>query len=367
MENETVIKIQKRTLKKLLTDNKASAKAIHLVYVSDKQPGIHRQKNGNSFAYYFNEKIIDDADQLQRIRNLVIPPAWQEVWICTNPDGHLQVTGLDAMKRKQYRYHPLWNVLRNHTKFYHLYEFGKALPAIRQQINKDLSRQGMPLEKALAAVVSIMEHTSIRVGNNTYEKLYGSFGLTTLKNKHVTVNGNSARFSFKGKKGVYQDITLKSRKLAKIIRQCLDIPGKELFQYYDGNGNTHNIDSGMVNAYIKSISGGDFTAKDFRTWSGTLLALDFLKDISNVETVSETNKKIIEALDNVASRLGNTRTVCRKYYVHPLILDLFTNHKLEQYREVKLTEVSDLHAEENLLMHILEKHATSIVIEKTGK
>ncbi|XZF14783.1 DNA topoisomerase IB [Chitinophagaceae bacterium MMS25-I14] len=311
-------------------------------------------------------KKVADKETLQRIRSLVIPPAWENVWISPLPDGHLQVTGLDARGRKQYRYHPMWNVLRNHTKFYHLLDFAQILPQIRQQAEADLKLTGIPKRKVLAAVVTIMENTSIRVGNNFYEKLYGSFGLTTLKDKHVQINGTEITFSFKGKKGVYQQTAFKSRRLSRIIKQCRDIPGKELFQYYDENGRRHSIDSGMVNEYIRELSGGDFTAKDFRTWAGTLHALEELIQAETATNITDVNKRITEAIDSVARHLGNTRTVCRKYYIHPLIPELYSNGTLAKYRkEVTLcTETSDdlLKPFEKTLVHLLEKYGGTLEI-----
>jgi len=232
------------------------------------------------------------------------------------------------------------------------------LPTIRLQLEKDISLQGLPLEKVLATVVSLMERTNIRVGNGFYEKLYGSFGLTTLKDKHVTINGQKMNFAFKGKKGVMHDVDIKSNKLAKIVQKCKDIPGKELFQYYDQNQQARSIDSGMVNDYIKRISGGDFTAKDFRTWAGSVQALLAFRDLGFSETKTESKKKIVEALDTVAKHLGNTRTVCKKYYVHPVILSLYEDQSLKKYTD-QLDSIehddnkSDLTTEEKILMKIL--------------
>lgn len=353
------IRITDKVIKTILHDAEKSAKAVNLVYVHDYEPGINRVKKGKSFVYLQGKKTISDEALLGRIKSLVIPPAWTNVWICAHENGHLQATGLDLRKRKQYRYHSLWNSLRNHTKFYRLHHFGSFMPAIRERIEKDLSLPGLPQEKVLAAVVCLMERTSIRVGNNAYEKLYGSFGITTLKDKHVNINGASMQFSFKGKKGVMHKISLSSKRLAKIVKQCRDIPGKELFQYYDEQGNHKAIDSGMVNHYLKSISGEDFTAKDFRTWSGSVQALLAFRDIEPSDTETGKKKNIVAALDMVASHLGNTRTVCRKYYVHPVIIDLYENQKLHNY----LTELAALEkksgktglaAEEQLLLRILE-------------
>ena len=361
-ETEEEIKIPKHKIKSIGSDPEKTAKAINLVYVSDTDPGITRVKNGDKFQYFFKDKKVEDDEELLRIKHLVIPPAWTNVWICAKANGHLQATGLDVKGRKQYKYHGDWNKFRNHTKFYRLHEFGKVLPTIRLQLEKDLSLPTLSQEKVLAAVVSLMERTNIRVGNNFYEKLYGSYGLTTLKDKHVKIEGTKLKFSFKGKKGIMHDISIKNNKLSKIVKQCQDIPGKELFQYFDENGEKHSIDSGMVNDYIKTISGGtDFTAKDFRTWSGTIQALLTLKSIGCCDTVTETKRRIVEALDLVSKHLGNTRTVCKKYYVHPVILTLYESKELEKYTDgldqiEKNDNKSDLTAEEKVLMKILESN-----------
>lgn len=358
---EEIIKIPRRKIASIAKDPVKTAAAVNLKYVSDTEPGIERIKRGKGFKYLYEESVLNDKENLQRIKSLVIPPAWEKVWICSLSNGHLQATGLDVKKRKQYRYHSLWNTLRNQTKFFKLYEFGKALPAIRLQLEKDLSLPGLPLKKVLATVVSLMERTHIRIGNNFYEKLYGSFGLTTLKDKHVNISGSSLKFSFKGKKGVHHDISIKSKKLAALVKQCRDIPGKELFQYYDEKGEHKSIDSGMINDYIKQIGGIDFTAKDFRTWAGTVQALLAFKELGFYETVTESKKKIVEALDIVSKELGNTRTVCRKYYVHPGIIDMYENKSLEKYlQQLDSIEVddnkTDLTAEEKIVMKILELH-----------
>ena len=356
------IKVTKRKIKSIGSDPEKTAKAINLVYVSDTDPGIERVKNGDKFDYIFKGEKIKDDEELLRIKHLVIPPAWTNVWICPKENGHLQATGFDVKGRKQYRYHPDWNKFRNQTKYYRLLDFGKVLPAMRLQLEKDLSLPGLPQEKVLAAVVSLMERTNIRVGNNMYEKLYGSYGLTTLKDKHVKIDGAKLKFSFKGKKGVMHDISLKNKKLSAIVKKCRDIPGKELFQYFDDNGERHSIDSGMVNEYIKRISGGsDFTAKDFRTWAGTVQALLALKSIGCCDTATETKRRIVEALDIVSKHLGNTRTVCKKYYVHPLILSLYESKGLEKYTAdldqiEKDDNKTDLTAEEKVVMKILESN-----------
>jgi DNA topoisomerase I len=339
------------------TNPQKNAAAVNLVYVSDAQPGIKRVKKGNRFYYIKGKEKIKDKNQLQRIKSLVIPPAWENVWICALDNGHLQVTGIDAMQRKQYKYHSAWATLRNHTKFYRLLDFGRKLSSIREKLNKDLSLPGLPLRKVLAAVVSLMENTSIRVGNNFYEKLYGSFGLTTLKDKHVSIGGNEIKFSFVGKKGVKHDISLKNKKLANIVKQCRDIPGKDLFQYYEGSEHK-TVDSGMVNDYIKELSESDFTAKDFRTWTGTVHAFVAFKELGGATTKTEVKKKIVEALDQVAHQLGNTRTVCRKYYVHPTIIELYENNAIDKYAgNIKNTIITHkeagLSAEEKAVLELL--------------
>jgi DNA topoisomerase-1 len=355
------IKLNKRILRAAIKDNNNEIGTVTLYYVSDRQPGFRRVKNEEGFVYMDGEEVIEDVAHLERIRKLVIPPAWEKVWICKLPNGHLQATGYDQLNRKQYRYHNLWSLFRNHTKFFKLKEFGKQLPQIRAQLEKDLSLPGYPQEKVLAAVVSLMERTNIRIGNAFYEKLYGSFGLTTLKNRHVSVNGTQLHFSFKGKKGIKHEIDLRSKRLARIVQGCKEIPGKELFEYYDEEGNIGSIDSGMVNNYIKNISGGDFTAKDFRTWAGTVQAFLAFKDLGGFITESEMNKKIPAAFDIVASQLGNTRAVCKKYYVHPLIVDLYRENKLQEYiDELDRIETDPvfkgLTSEEIVLLKILEKN-----------
>lgn len=323
--------VTKRKIAKAVKDYEASAELANLIYVNDREEGITRKKSGQRFSYYFKGKKVADKKILKRIKQLVIPPAWENVWICLHENGHIQVTGMDTKNRKQYRYHPAWSNLRDQTKYYRLREFAHALPAIRTRIKEDLAQRGYPRSKVLAAVISVMESTSIRVGNNIYEKMYGSFGLSTMKDKHVKIQGDEIRFFFKGKKGVYHRISMKSRKLAHIISQCKDIPGKELFQYFDDAGNNHCIDSGDVNSYIREISGGDFTSKDFRTWTGTVKCLQAFTHLGCGENKTQIKRLMNEAMDMVASQLGNTRSVCKKHYIHPGILTDYENGKLEKY------------------------------------
>jgi DNA topoisomerase I len=357
---EIISHLKPSKIVKIMKDPVASAKAVHLVYTSDAETaGIIRKKKGKKFSYFKDGEKIKDKEEISRINKLVIPPAWENVWICTLDNGHLQATGFDVRRRKQYRYHPLWSALRNHTKFYRMLQFGYALPEIRLHLEKDLALRNFEKRKILALIVSLMQRTNIRIGNNIYEKLYGSFGLTTLKDKHVNITGQKITFHFKGKKGVMHDVNLKSKRLARLVQKCKEIPGKELFQFYDDEGKRHSIDSGMVNDYIKEISGEDFTAKDFRTWSGTVNAVIAFKEIGYAEKSSQYKKKVKEALEIVASHLGNTSTVCRKYYVHPLVINLYENNSIKKYLDEleKIEEndgKADLTQEEKLVLKILE-------------
>lgn len=336
-----------------------AAALVKLVYVKSDEPGITRIQRGSEFIYVFDNKPLKDKREIERIRRLVIPPAWTDVWICPLPNGHIQATGFDVRKRKQYRYHELWNVLRNETKYHRLLEFGKILPQIRLKIEQDLAGKQLSQNKVIAIVLSLMERTYIRIGNNEYEKQNGSYGLTTLKDKHATITGDKVLFSFKGKKGVYHDITLQNRRLARAVKQCRDVPGKELFQYYDEQGQRHPIDSGMVNSYIHEAAGSDFSAKDFRTWAGSLQALQAFRAVGEAVTESDSKKAIVQVLDTVSQKLGNTRTVCKKYYVHPGLVKLYEEKKLLTYLQEldKLEEPDDksgLTAEEQVLMKILK-------------
>jgi len=352
-------KVTHRQFLKIYRDYAKAATLADLVYVSDNQPGIARNKKGRGFMYVYEGKPLRKKEEIKRIRSLAIPPSWTSVWICALPNGHIQATGLDMRKRKQYRYHPLWSVLRNETKFHRLYEFGKALPALRSQLEIDLNQKNLSATKVLATVISLMERTYIRVGSGEYEKQNGSHGITTLKDKHVAITGSTIRFSFTGKKGVNHDITLKSKRLARIVQHCREIPGKELFQYYDEEGTPHPIDSGMINSYIKEATGMDFTSKDFRTWAGSLNLLRSLCSIGEALTAAENKKNIVTALDEVSLKLGNTRTVCKKYYVHPGLIALYEENNLNKHLagldEIeKPDDKTGLHADEPILMKILQ-------------
>jgi DNA topoisomerase-1 len=359
-----IVNISRRKLSTLVNDTTKAAAYVNLVHVSDSAPGITRIRKGKGFAYLQNGRLLKDKKALERIHKLVIPPAWEQVWICAVANGHLQATGVDQKKRKQYIYHPVWHALRNHTKFSHLYEFGNALPALRARIHADMALPGMPADKVLGTLVAVMQTTSIRVGNGAYEKLYGSYGLTTLKNKHVEFKDKELLFRFIGKKGVAHNISLRNKKLIRIIQQCHDIPGRELFQYYDEQKQHCPVDSGMVNNYIRAATGGDFTAKDFRTWTGSLHALAAFRELGLAEDEAIAKKKVVEVLDKVATELGNTRTVCRKYYVHPLLIDLYMQGKLDRFWTNPEAHAADgnsmLEPDEQGLMNLLKSSSATI-------
>ena len=352
--------ISPKRIVKFHADAEKYAEAVQLTYVTGTEAGIQRYKKGKGFIYIYEGKQIKKADELLRIKKLVIPPAWKNVWICRFENGHLQATGIDVKNRKQYKYHALWNQLRNETKFYRLVDFGNSLPQLRLQIEKDINQPDLSQQKVIATVISLMERTFIRIGNNEYKKVNGSYGLTTLKDQHVKINGGTINFSFKGKSGIYHDIKLSNRKLARIVKQCREIPGKELFQYLDEQGERHSIDSGKVNQYIQEVTGKDFTAKDFRTWAGSLHALNAFKNYEAGETASEIKTKVIEVLNYVSRKLGNSRTICKKYYVHPVLITLFESKNLKKYTdELDQIEKTDEHTgltnEEKMLMKIMRK------------
>jgi DNA topoisomerase-1 len=322
-----------------------SARAAGLRYVCEgRTPGIRRIGSNRRFRYVdATGRTISNRDDLQRIRALVIPPAWKDVWICADPLGHLQATGRDARGRKQYRYHRRWREVRDEVKYGRLLAFARALPRIRQRVDADLRRLGLPRDKVLAAVVRLLEKTLIRVGNEEYARHNRSFGLTTLRDQHAKVTNGTLRFEFRGKSGVQHAVALDDPRLARIVKACRDLPGYELFQYVDQQGKRQVVDSADVNAYIREISGEDFTAKDFRTWAGTVLAARHLADVTVCASGAEAKRNIVRAVEAVAKRLGNTKTVCRKSYIHPAILDTY----LEQRR---------IRAGEDAVVSILRRH-----------
>ena len=298
---------------------------------------------------------------LGRIKSLAIPPAWNDVWICPSPNGHLQATGRDARGRKQSRYHPRWRAVRDETKYEHMMMFGDALPRIRERVEHDLVLSGLPREKVLATIVRLLETTFIRVGNAEYARENHSYGLTTMRRRHVDIDGSTVTFQFQGKSGVRHSIDVNDRQLARIVKRCRDIPGYELFEYLDSDGTHHSVDAADVNDYLREITDQHFTAKDFRTWAGTVLACMALKESGPFESDTQAKKNVLRAIEEVAGRLGNTPSVCRKCYVHPAVLDCYlsgamTKAAAEKCAEAKMAEASHaLRQEELELMHMLQQ------------
>jgi DNA topoisomerase-1 len=307
-----------------VSDPIESAETAGLRYVSDAQPGIRRKKSGHGFTYVGTDgKTIHDSKQLARIRSLAIPPAYTDVWICPSPNGHIQATGRDARGRKQYRYHAKWREVRDETKFERMLAFSEVLPKIRKRIERDLNQTGLSRAKVLATVVRLLECTQIRVGNDEYAKANRSYGLTTLQDRHVEISGSKLRFEFRGKSGKTHTVSVNDRRLARIVQRCQALPGEDLFQYVDDEDVRQTIGSGDVNEYIRQISGQEFTAKDFRTWAGTLLAVAALTEVGEWSTQRQAKSNVIRAIDRVAEQLNNTRAVCRKYYVHPAVVETY--------------------------------------------
>ncbi len=325
------IRPRRRSLR-LNTDPRKAARAAHLRYVNDGEPGIRRERAGKGFSYIGpdGQRIHDQATR-DRIAALVIPPAWTDVWICVDEDGHIQATGRDDKGRKQYRYHPRWQDIRGETKFNRMMLFGQALPKIRERVEHDLSRRGLPRKKVLAAVVRLLGSTFIRVGNMEYARDNDSFGLTTMRDEHVEIAGATLHFEFRGKSGKDHVVEMKDRRLARIVRSCQDVPGQDLFQYTDDQGNAHRVTSADVNAYIQDASGESFTAKDFRTWGGTMLAIQALAGLEPFADENASKKNLVAMYKSVAEQLGNTVAVCKKYYVYPLIAELYRSGRLADY------------------------------------
>ncbi len=318
----------------VFVDPVESAKAAGLRYVTDDEPGIRRKKRGKGFTYVDPQgQTVKDAKTLERIGKLVIPPAWTDVWICPRVNGHLQATGRDARGRKQYRYHADWREVRDETKFGRMIAFGEALPKIRERVERDMSQRGLGREKVLATVLRLLETTLIRVGNKEYVKQNNSFGLTTLRDQHVDVEGSTLRFEFRGKSGKEHSVEIHDRRLARIVKQCRDVPGQKLFQYLDGDGERHSVSSEDVNAYLRETTGDDFSAKDFRTWGGTVLALSALLEVGSCDSEKEASRAVVEAIKHVSGQLGNRPAICRKYYVHPVVIESFLAGTLRETLE----------------------------------
>ncbi len=318
-----------RRRKRLPRQPARSARAAGLRYTTDAKPGIRRIRCGRGFRYLgVNARPVHDLETLRRIRMLAIPPAWTGVWICSRANGHLQATGRDRRGRKQFRYHPSWRRVRDETKYERMIPFGQVLPRIRQRIESDLALRGLPRAKVLATAVRLLETTLIRVGNEEYVRQNGSFGLTTLRDDHVRVAGSTCRFVFRGKSGTKHAVELNDRRLADIVRRCRDLPGAELFQYVGEDNSIHDVTSTDVNEYVREVAGQEFTAKDFRTWAGTVLAACALRECGTFETKAQAKRNLVQAIATVAKRLGNTPAVCRKCYIHPAVLTAYLNGTL---------------------------------------
>jgi len=323
-----------------LHDPVAAAHAAHLRYVSDKKPGITRVRDGENWAFHDTDgSMITDERTVARIKKLAIPPAYVDVWICRDPSGHLQAVGRDAKGRKQYRYHAKWREVRDEAKFGKMLIFGRVLPAIRAQVREDLALHGLPKRKVLAAIVALLEKTMMRVGNEEYAKTNDSFGLTTLRNRHATVKGGRLVFDFRGKHGVEHHIDLTDRRLARVVERCRDLPGQDLFQFVDQDGETHGLGSDDVNAYLHDISGEEITAKDFRTWAATNLAAQAMAVANVHDTETKAKRAIVEAVESVAKRLGNTPAICRKCYIHPAVFEGYLDGSLAEGLKARAADV----------------------------
>ncbi len=356
-------------LKQILTAPEKVMEHLDLVYVDDKKLPITRIRKDAGFLYRMREKPISDKKLLERIEGLVIPPAWENVRITHLQNGHLQAVGKDAKNRKQYRYHATWMRIRNQTKFYKMASFGKILPAIRAQVDKDLSQRGWPRTKVLALVIKLMEETHIRIGSAQYAKRNKSFGLSTLRKRHMNIHKNGLRFEFTGKKGIKHSVTLKNIKLIRLLNRCEEIPGWELFQYYDDNGVKQQIDSSLVNEYLQEISKAFFTAKDFRTWSASVIFFDALMELGLETDPKLANKNINEAYDAAAIALGNTRTVCREYYVHPLLVSAYEDGTIKKsFKHVESHADGELNfsPSEKAILKLISAYSPDITEEAGG-
>jgi DNA topoisomerase-1 len=340
-----------------------TAKAAGLRYVTDASPGIRRKRDGDNFSYIGPDgKPISDPAELKRIESLRIPPAWTNVWICTNPNGHIQATGRDAKGRKQYRYHPRWREVRDETKYHRIISFAENLPKLRERVAHDLSHSGLPREKVLATLVRLLDTTHIRIGNEEYARENNSYGLTTLRHEHVDVLGAKVVFHFRGKSGKEHIIDVKDRQLAKIVKRCQDLPGHELFEYIDEDGELRKVESNHVNDYLHEVTDQAFTAKDFRTWGGTVIATEALREMGGFDSQTRAKKNVVQAIKAAAEHLGNTPAICRKCYVHPAITDAYMNGSLlnflKQYAEQeKKPSKEGLRPEESLVLTFLEEES----------
>jgi DNA topoisomerase-1 len=337
------------------------AKASHLRYVADDLPGITRRRNRKGFLYFDpHGRRLRQAENLRRIKSLAIPPAWEHVWISPWADSHLQATGRDARGRKQHRYHPRWREVRDQTKFDRMSAFGRVLPALRRRLSRDIGRPGLPRDKVLATVVKLLETTFIRVGNEEYARHNRSFGLTTMRSKHVKVTGAKIQFDFRGKGGKTFSLDFNDRRLAKIVNHCQDLPGQELFQYIDEQGRPRTISSTDVNDYLRNVTREDFTAKDFRTWAGTVLAVSAFREVKHFDSKAHAQRNVVTATEMVARKLGNTRSVCRKCYIHPAVIDAYIDgsllNSLSQKAHRETAQLfNKLNPDESAVMMILDQ------------
>ncbi|MGI4730963.1 MAG: DNA topoisomerase IB [Janthinobacterium lividum] len=348
-----------------IVDPRDAAESAGLIYVTDEMPGIARRKSGKGWSYRGTDgAVLKDRATVERIDKLAIPPAYTDVWICADPDGHLQATGRDAKGRKQYRYHERFREVRDGTKYEHMLDFAQALPGIRTRIDADMKKPGLSRDKVLATVVHLLETTMIRVGNADYVKQNGSYGLTTLTNRHVAVEGSELKFRFKGKSGKQWNLKIKDRRVARIVKASQELPGQHLFHYLDDAGEQHEVTSGDVNTYLKDVAGAHVTAKDFRTWTGTVLAALALAEFEKVDSPAAAKKNVRAAIERVSARLGNTPAVCRKCYVHPEVLDSYLADALVlEIREEVDRELADgkddagagLRPEEQTVLAFLQK------------
>lgn len=349
----------------------AAARAAKLRYVSDRKPGISRVKTEDGFDFFNPDgSLITDEDEIKRIRKLAVPPAYTDVWICHDPRGHLQAVGRDARGRKQYRYHAKWRTVRDEAKYGKMLTFGRVLPMIREQVQHDLRLRGLPKRKVLAAIVALLETTMMRVGNEEYARQNKSYGLTTLRDRHIKVKGGHVEFDFRGKHGVDHHIDLDDRRLARIVEQCRDIPGQDLFQYLDQDGERHGIGSEDVNHYLHEISGEAITAKDFRTWAATNLAAEALAELERFDTQAAAKKEVVRAVESVAKRLGNTPAICRKCYIHPAVFEGYLDGSLAEGLKQRADALLDhppagLTAQEVALTAFLSRHLGETIKEET--
>ncbi|MGY2047331.1 DNA topoisomerase IB [Methylobacterium sp. JK268] len=341
-------------------DARDAAREVGLRYVSDEEPGYRRKRNGRGFRYIDPQgRPVREAAVLKRIRGLAIPPAYTDVWICRHANGHIQATGRDDRGRKQYRYHPQFREARESTKFAHMMAFAEALPGLRAKVREHMALRGLPREKVLATVVYLLETTLIRVGNDDYARANRSYGLTTLRDPHVSIEGAELKFRFKGKSGKVWQLSVRDRRVAKIVKDCQDLPGQDLFQYIDADGVQRDVTSADVNAYLREISGRDITAKDFRTWSGTVLAALALREFEAFDTQAVAKRNVRQAIERVAERLGNTPTICRKCYVHPEVLGCYLEGAFllqvrDEVQEQLREEIHRLRPEETAVLALLQ-------------